>query len=147
MNRFNRVSTTSSDPMISSFKVFGSHPPEKEYKRLRIAEYNIVSGGGSRLYMALRAMAQMRVELGVFCETKLTNDMYPRECCGYSVVATQAKCHSQGGVALFYRSNASQWTIEGTRAHGPNVLSCSLVTGSRRFSLLCVYIPPSEVDG
>jgi hypothetical protein len=147
MTEFNRVLTMNSDPVITSFKVFESDPPEKEYKRLRIAEYNIISGGGSQLYMALRAMAQMRVELGVFCETKLTNDMYPRECCGYSVFATQAKSHSQGGVALFYRSNASQWTIEGTRTHGPNVLSCSLVTGSRRFSLLCVYIPPSEDDG
>ena len=144
---FNRVLTMSSDPIIRSFNVFESDPPEKTYKRLRIAEYNIVSAGGSHLYMALRAMAQMRVELGLFCETKLTNDMYPRTCCGYSVVATQAKSRFQGGVALFYRSDASQWTIEGTRTHGPNVISCSLVTGSRRWSILGVYIPPSEDNG
>jgi exonuclease III len=136
-----------SDPPISSFKFFESDPPKTVYKRLQIAEYNIIFGGGSHLYMALRAMARMRVELGIFCETKLTNDMYPRTCCGYSVVATQTKTHSQGGVALFYRSNASQWTIEGIRTHGPNVLSCTLIVDSRRWSLLGVYIPPNETTG
>ena len=32
-------------------------------------------------------------------------------------------------------------------AHGPNVISCVLVSGDRRWNILGVYIPPSEDNG
>lgn len=121
-------------------------PRGNELQRLRVCTYNIVSGGGNRLNMALRAMALMRVDLGLFMETKLSHDKYTTDCCGYQVVASRAKSNTQGGVALFYRTSKI-WTIEGVRTYGPNVLSCTLVSGQDRWSIIGMYIPPSEDDG
>ena len=117
-----------------------------ELRRLRICTYNIVNGGGNRLNMALRAMALMRVDLGLFTETRLSHDKFTTDCCGYQVVASRAKSRAQGGVALFYRASKN-WTVEGVQTHGPNVLSCTLVSGQDRWSIIGMYIPPSEDDG
>ena len=117
-----------------------------EVDRLRMCTYNIVNGGGNRINMALRAMALMRVDLGLFTETKLSHDKFTHQCCGYQVCATRAKSSSQGGVALFFR-DSQNWTVEGIRLYGPNVLSCVIVSGMDRWSLLGIYIPPSEEDG
>ena len=108
--------------------------------------YNIVNAGGNRLNMVLRAMALMRVDLGLFTETKLSHDMFTHQCCGYQVYAMHAKSCSQGGVALFY-CDSQNWTIEGVHFYGPNVLRCTLVSGTDRWSLVGMYIPPSEEDG
>jgi exonuclease III len=108
--------------------------------------YNILNAGGNRLNMALRAMAFMRVDLGLFQETKLSHDKFTHQCCGYQVCATRAKSSSQGGVALFYRESKN-WTIEGVHFYGPNVMCCTLVSGFDKWSIIGMYIPPSEVDG
>jgi len=97
--------------------------------------------------MALRAMDSMRLDFGLFCETKLTHEMYTKDCCGYRVYATKAKSAHQGGVALFYRPDSPLWTIEGIRSHGPNTISCLVVSGNRRWNLVGSYIPPSEDSG
>jgi len=99
------------------------------------------------LNMALRAMDQMNMDFGLFVETKLTHDKYTKDCCGYTVYATKAKSSFQGGVALFYRSESKLWSIEGLCSHGPNVLSCTIVSGDHRYSLIGAYIAPSETDG
>lgn len=115
--------------------------------RAKVALYNIRSGAGNNLNQALRSMDQMHIDFGLFTETKLNHDMYTKDCCGYTVFATKAKSTSQGGVAFFYRTESDRWSIEGLRVHGPNVISCTVVSGGRYWSLIGAYIAPSETDG
>ena len=51
----------------------------------------------------MRAMEQMNVDIGILTEAKLTGGIYTRYSSGYNVVATSARVHNQGGVALFYK--------------------------------------------
>lgn len=122
-------------------------PHHKSRDFLRVVTYNIVAGGGNNLNMVLRNVEQMRVDLGLLTETKFDHDKHTKECCGCTVVATKAKSHFQGGVALFYRTESDKWSVEGARKHGPNVISCTLVSGHRRWTLIGACTPPSEEDG
>ena len=112
---------------------------------LRMITYNIVSAGGNRLNMALRAMNHMHIDLGFLTETKLHHDKYTKNCDGYTIHSTRTNGY-QGGVAIFYR-NSSQWTIEGIKDFGPNIIRCKIVSGNKRWTCIGVYIPPSETDG
>ena len=132
---------------IDDTPVFDRTSPDWTHSFLRLITLNIRCGRYSNLNVALRTMHQMRIDLGILTETKIDNDMYTRDCCGYTVFATHAKSQFQGGVALFYQTENSRWCVEGEMAHGPNVISCVLVSGDRRWNLLGVYIPPSEDDG
>jgi exonuclease III len=115
--------------------------------RLRLITYNIISAGGSRLNMALRAMNHMHIDLGIFSETKLTNNMYTQQCFGYEIIATTSTSFYQGGVALFYRQQSTGWSIEGIKRHGPNVISCTLIVGKTLWGVIGAYIPPLESSG
>ena len=112
---------------------------------INIATYNIRSGRNGRLETALRAMEQMNVDLGILTEAKLTDGIYTRCSSGYNVVATNARAHFQGGVALFYK-NSPDWQVESVRHHGPNVISFQLVAASRRWGVIGAYVPPSDLD-
>ena len=91
---------------------------------------------------ALRAMADLRVDVGIFQEMKINDHIYPRTGFGYSVFATDAPSRWCGGVALFWRE-CDGCTVEEQRAWGPNVLSFQLVTGRGRFYCIGAYSPPS----
>ena len=119
-------------------------PASRDRTKICLATWNIQNGRASRLEQALRAMDLMGVDVGFLQETKLTNGVYTRRSSGYNVFATEASSHSQGGVALFYRSSSTHWQIESECAHGPNVISCFLVTGRKRIPLVGVYIPPND---
>ena len=112
---------------------------------VRMATYNIQSGRAGRLEMALRAMEQMNVDLGILTEAKLTNGIHTRYSSGYQVFATEARSHCQGGVALFYR-HSPFWQVESVRRYGPNVISFQLVMGSRCFGAVGAYIPPTDLS-
>ena len=45
---------------------------------IKLATYNIQSGRGGRLEMALREMAIMNIDAGILTETKLTDGIYTR---------------------------------------------------------------------
>ena len=115
--------------------------------RVRIIMYNIMLAGGNNLNMALRAMDQMHVDLGIFTKTKLNHDMYMQDCYGYSIVVTRMKTSFQGGVALFYWNQALHWSVRGIQTHGHNVISCILVAGNNFWMLIGAYIPPSKDSG
>ena len=76
-------------------------------------------------------------------ENKIDND----KCCSYMVFATHAKNTFQGGIALFYHTMNSLWWIEGNIAHGPNIISCVLISGNCHWKIIGTYIPPTETDG
>ena len=87
------------------------HSEAVERTQIRLATYNVRSGRAGRLEIALRAMEQMNVDLGILTEAKLTDGIYTRFSSGYHVVATDARVHNQGGVALFYR-DSPHWQID-----------------------------------
>ena len=113
--------------------------------RINLATYNIRSGRGGNLEIVLRAMEQMNVDIGILTEAKLTGGIYTRYSSGYNVVATSARVHNQGGVALFYK-NSPDWQVESVRQHGPNVISFQLVAASQRWGVVGAYVPPSDLD-
>ena len=94
---------------------------------------------------ALRAMAALGVDVGVFQETKVTNGIYARSGSGYSVFATDANSAWQGGVALFWREH-DLFVVEEQQAWGPNVISWHMVTGRERFYCIGAYIPPTDLS-
>jgi exonuclease III len=95
--------------------------------KLKICTYNIRNGGNGRMTFALKAMKTMGINLGILTETKLIDDTYTTDAHGYAVVATKAKSHHQGGVALFYNKATSFFTLEGTTSFRPNVIRTTLV--------------------
>ena len=72
----------------------------------RMATFNIRTGRGGGIMSALRAMEDLRVDVGVFQETKITNHIYPRTGFGYSVFATDAPSQWCGGGWHFSGGNA-----------------------------------------
>jgi exonuclease III len=133
--------------MTAADTVLEHESPDWQHDFLRLITLNIRCGLYSNLNVSLRALHQMRIDFGILMETKIDNDMYTRDCCGYSIFATHAKSKHQGGVALFYRTQNTTWWVEGDKAHGPNVISCILVSGNHRWNVIGAYIPPSEDDG
>jgi hypothetical protein len=65
--------------------------PNWTHSFLWLITLNIRCGRYSNLNVAIRTMHQMRVDLGILMETKIDNDMYTRDCCGYTIFATHAK--------------------------------------------------------
>jgi len=115
------------------------------HRFIRLSTYNIIHAGANNLNMALRALDQMHIDAGILTETKLSHNKFTHSYRGYTICATTAS-RTQGGVALFFR-NTPQWTFEGIKVFGPNVIRCSLVSGSHRWTILGVYIPPSDSNG
>lgn len=89
---------------------------------IRFITYNIRNAGGNNLNMVLRALNQMHIDFGILTETHLDHEMYTKFCCGYNVLSTKATSRFQGGVALFWRRSSRNWTIEGVKTFGPNVI-------------------------
>ena len=58
--------------------------------------------------------------------------------------ATTARSCNQGGLAFFWR-DSDLFSVESAVCHGPNVMSCYLITGSTRTPLIGVYIPPADL--
>lgn len=114
--------------------------------KLKIATFNIISGRSGRLEAATRSMQQLNVDIALLTEAKLTGDVYTRFSFDYHVIATNAVHANLGGVALCWRDSAF-YEVEGISKHGPNVISCELVSGGRRWLVIGAYIPPSEDDG
>jgi exonuclease III len=119
----------------------------QDQENIKLCTYNIVNGLNGRLTFALKNMKAMGISLGILTETKLVDDMYPINAHGYTIIATSAKNHHQGGVALFHKTDTSAFTLEGTRRFGPNIIRTTLSTGLRRWTVIGIYVPPSETDG
>jgi hypothetical protein len=111
---------------------------------IALALFNIRSGRNGGLEAALRAMDQLGVDIGFLVETKLTGGIYTRHSSGYDVLALTATLPSSGGIALFWRGNAS-YEFKETRVWGPNVISLHLMMGACQFYVVGCYIPPSDL--
>ena len=49
-------------------------------------------------------------------------------------------------VRLVIRERPEGWDIDSTRLHGPNVVSCEIVTGIQWTPFIRDYLPPSNMD-
>ena len=86
------------------------------------------------------------MDIALVTETKLTHDMYSHQDHGYTITATKAQSAHQGGIAILARADATDWHLKGTRTHGPNVMSCVLVQGTRRKPIIGAYLPPGDLE-
>jgi exonuclease III len=111
---------------------------------ITISTYNIRDGRNSNLEAALRACEQMRIDVGILTETKLSTDRYTRSAYGYTVFATTTTHFNQGGIALIFTNKSLYFQIEAQRKHGPNVISCIITTGLRQYPVIGAYIPPGD---
>jgi Exonuclease III len=122
--------------------------PGDDHSSLTIATLNIINAGRSRLNAALRCMREMNVDLGILTETKLYHTKYSKACEGYVVKATVSE-RMKGGVALFYRRDSKDWSLESTKHFDPNVIRATLVvvSGQKHWTIIGACVPPSECDG
>ena len=65
------------------------------------------------------------MDLGIFQETKVTDEIYTSGSAGYSVVATDALSRHRGGVAVFHRPEP-HFAVEFVQQFGPNVVGFQL---------------------
>ena len=108
-----------------------------------IGTWNIRDGRGGGLESACRALGAANVDVCVFQETKIVNNMYTKYSSGYSVTCSAAANAHQGGVALCFREHVG-YELEEHKFHGPNVVSFRLIAGPVKFYCVGGYIPPSE---
>jgi hypothetical protein len=76
---------------IDDATVYDRNLPDWTHSFLQLITLNIRCGRYSNLNVALQTMHQMHVNLGIFTETKIDNNMYTRDCCGYTIISTHAK--------------------------------------------------------
>ena len=113
---------------------------------INIATYNIQDGRNSRLVPVCRTLQAQNIDLAVITETRIPNEVHTRNCLDYSIFASYTAIPNQGGIALIYRQEAKNWHLESTLRHGPNIISCILVSGDQRTPLIGVYLPPSHLN-
>jgi hypothetical protein len=112
---------------------------------LVLGTLNIRDGRSSGLAIAIWEFQQGNYDIVVATETKIQDEVYAKHTLGFKVTCSKA-LPNQGGVALITRANPDGWHIESTQFHGPNVLSCLIVTGDKRMPLIGAYLPPSSLD-
>jgi hypothetical protein len=86
----------------------------------------------------------MQIDVGILTETKLSTDRYMRSAHGYTVFATKTTHINQGRIALIFTNNSLYFQVEAQRRHGPNIISCIIVTGKRQHPIIGAYIPPGD---
>ncbi len=69
---------------------------------ITITTYNLVSACKEQLLTALRAMADLNMDIAILTETKLVSDQYTKQGFRYHMFATSAASPSQGGIALIW---------------------------------------------
>jgi hypothetical protein len=84
------------------------------------------------------------VDFGILTETRLSTDRYTRSAYGYTVFATKTTHINQGGIALIFTNKSLYFQVKAQRKHGPNVISCIITTGKRRYPVIGAYIPPND---
>jgi exonuclease III len=70
-------------------------------KNVKVATFNIINGRTGNTEVALRAIAQVNVDIAICTETKLTGDRYTKYSHGYEVITTTAKSLARGGVLAY----------------------------------------------
>jgi len=97
-----------------------------------------------------RTLQAQNIDIAILTETRIPDAdgarVHTRNCLGYTIYATYTTTQNQGGIALAYKQDATNWHIESQQRHGPNVISCILVSADKRTPLIGAYLPPSHLN-
>ena len=81
----------------------------------------------------------------ILTETKIFDKAYCPNYLGYDVVCSPAAATATGsaqeGVGLVIRERPKVWSVELTRFHGTNVVSCKFISSGQRTLLIREYPP------
>ena len=134
-------------------KKLSPHHGEKDPTRerppyVRIATHNVEDARNSRLDKITRNLKTQHIDLAIITELRIPshNPIHTRDCNGYDIFATYTTTDNQGGIALVTRQDAKNWHVESQLKHGPNVLSCILVSGTQRTPLIGAYLSPKHLN-
>ena len=108
---------------------------------ITIATWNIRNGRNGGMESACRALDKSGINIAVFQETKLTNDVYTRSSSGYRIVASNAPSAHQGGIALVWQEHQA-YELEEYKFYGGNVMTFRLITEAENYYIIGCYIPP-----
>ena len=67
-----------------------------------LGTYNIRNRWNGNLELALRGVGQSNLDVAVFQDTKLTDDIYTRRSVGYKVIVMPAPSRNRGSIVIFY---------------------------------------------
>ena len=113
---------------------------------LDIGTLNIQDGRGFGLAQAIRAVERGVFDMMLLTDTYIQSEAHSYNCLGYNVtclmICPSSTRGAQGGIRLVTREWAVRWGIESTCYHGPNVVSCEIVTRLTRTLLVRAYLPP-----
>ena len=90
-------------------------------------------------------MDLMGIGFRFLLEAKLTDGVCTRHSSGCHMQATEAPSPHQGVIASFHK-DSPRWQVKSVCLHGPNLISCVLVTGSRRCGVVGACIPPTDLS-
>ena len=140
--------TTSLQRRLAAQQSKPKETPTPRPPALQIATYNIEDARQNRLELACRNLEVQQIDLAILTELRIPADkpIHTRHSHGYDIYATYTNHINQGGIALVTKSKTKNWSIESQTRHGPNVLSCILVSGPQRTPLIGVYLSPAHLD-
>ena len=104
---------------------------------------NIRLGQTGGLEIALCALRQGKIGIGVLQYTKLAGGIHTRKSLGYKVWATEAEIRHRGGIAIVWREEEG-WKVEVVTNFGPNMVSFTITSGRRRWYVVGAYAPPND---
>jgi hypothetical protein len=116
--------------------------PNSTPQQVHLCTYNIVSGRGSRLIAAIRALAIMHVDIALFTEVKIHDGIFPCSYLGYNIIATPAPSQHQRGVAIAWKESTG-YTVESITINDANMISFQLVSSGHRWLIAAVYLSPN----
>ena len=125
--------------------------PQDKQVCVKLMVANMMDSHNSWLVLLCRSLQQMNVDICLATETRIPaakvpgTEIHTRHALGYDIFCTYTTTQNQGRLALIVRNDGTKtnWTVESPQRHGPNVLSCLLISGSRRTPLIGAYLPPS----
>ena len=121
------------------------HPPG-----LSIGTLSIRYGQGFKLAQEIQAVEHGGFDMMMLIKTKIHSEAYSHNRLGFNVTCLTARPSSSGGdhggVGLVTRERPVGWVIESMCYHGPNVVSCKIVTGLTLTPLVGAYVPPSTLE-
>ena len=76
----------------------------------------------------------------ILTEINIPDEAYCHNGIGYNVVclpaATTASGGEQGGVGIVVQERPKGWSVESTRFHGSNMVSCEVISGGQMNPLI-----------
>ena len=106
--------------------------------------YNIRNGRNGGIELALLAMAQENMDLGVLYEMKIIGRFYTCFLSDYNMLVLETPSNHQRGIALLLRKSP-HWQIKAHKSFGPHVLSFQLVTGRKEWFIIRCYVLTGSV--